>query len=181
MKFTFVNLTAALIIFILFFGACRNSDSDGNSNQLTANSISETNSANANASRDDVEELGKIIKLPLEPEESTYWEENLPQTDADKQKSAANAKKITAVLKYSPANSNQLAAYLEKTRLPTDSKIDVESRFPAELIAQSQLSGDETLKGKSYAAEDFFQPPYNSGKITRIENADYFILELTTD
>ena len=53
--------------------------------------------------------------------------------------------------------------------------------LPPELIAQSQGSGDEILKGKSYAANEFFSESYKNGKITRINDTDYFILELTSN
>ncbi len=177
MIFTFVNLTAILILTILFSSACNNNDLTNDSiNSSTQTNV--TNGSNANPAKDDINELGKIIKLPLLPEEANYWEENLSES-ADNQNSAEN-KKIVAVLKLSPENAAQLVGNIEKIRQPIDSDIDAESRFPAELIAQSQLSGDETLKGKSYAADDFLQTPYKSGKITRIENTDYFVLELTT-
>jgi hypothetical protein len=182
MKFTFVNLTAILILAILSSSACHNSNLANNSSDSSAGNANQTNVANggnANQAKDDVEELGKIIKLPLLPEEANYWEENLTESGGN-QNSPAN-KKIVAVLKLSSENAAQLVANIEKIKPPTDSDIDAESRFPAELIAQSQLSGDETLKGKSYAADDFLQPPYKSGKITRIENTDYFVLELTTN
>ncbi len=55
--------------------------------------------------------------------------------------------------------------------------------WPARLMAaggaQSELSGDETLKGNSYAANDFLQSPYEAGKLTRLEDSNYFILELS--
>lgn len=183
MKFTFVNLTAVLILSILFLSAC-NEDPTGDGKNPIANSSNQPANANgetANAARDDIDELGKIIKLPVSPEEANYWEENLSGTDSSNQNSVSKAKKIVAVLKFSSENAAQLISNIEKIKPPTDSEIDAENRFPAELIAQSQLSGDETLKGKSYAADDFLQTPYNVGKITRIENTDYFVLELTTD
>ena len=182
MKFTFVNLTAILILAILFSSACSNNNPTNEATDLTAKNSNQTNMANgsnSNPAKDDIDELGKIIKLPLLPEEANYWEENLNESGVN-QNSGVN-KKIVAVLKLSPENAAQLVENIVKIKPPTDSDIDAESRFPAELIAQSQLSGDETLKGKSYAADDFLQPPYKSGKITRIENTDYFVLELTTN
>jgi hypothetical protein len=184
MKFTLLNLTAILTFIILFSAACSNDNQSGNVNNLSAvnsNQIGDARVKNANAAKDDVDELGKIIKLPLMPEEATYWEENVNKSDNDNQNSASNGKKFIVVLKYSPENAAQLVSQIEKIKLPVDAEVDAESQFPAELVAQSQLSGDETLKGKSFAADDFFQTPYNNGKITRIENTDYFVLELTTN
>jgi hypothetical protein len=182
MKFTFVNLNAFLILSILFTSACSNISSINEPSDLSATNSNQNNVANAgntNPAKDDIDGLGKIIKLPLLPEEANYWEENL--TDSSINQNAPGNKKIIAVLKFSPENSAQLVGNIEKIKAPIDSDIDAENRFPAELIAQSQLSGDETLKGKSYAADDFLQAPYKSGKITRIENTDYFVLELVTN
>lgn len=184
MKFTFVNLTAVLVFALLFSSACRNDDSplrEVNSSTKNSNQTASADSENANSAKDDIDELGKIIKLPLVPEEANYWEENLKAVDGNNQNSSQKGKKIVAVLKFSPENAAQLVSHIEKIKPPIDAVIDTESQFPVELIAQSQLSGDETLKGKSYAADDFLQPPYNKGKITRVENTDYFVLELTTE
>lgn len=173
MKFTFVNLTAISIIVILFASACNNANqtNDVNASTKNSNQTVAASGENANSANDDIDELGKIIKLPLLPEEANYWEET----------STEKSREIVAVLKFSPENAAQLVSHIEKINPPFDSQIDAESRFPAELVAQSQLSGDETLKGKSYAADDFLQPPYKSGKVTRIENTDYFVVELTTN
>ncbi len=182
MKFTLVNLLIIALFIVLFLTACGNNGSTGdvnNSSDGNLNQAAAANAENANSAKDDIDELGKIIKLPLAPEEANYWEENLTSTEGSKNP-AQNGKKIVAVLKFSPENAAQLIAQIERLKPPIDAEIDAESRFPAELIAQSQLSGDESLKGKSYAADDFFQTPYTNGKISRIENSDYFVLELAT-
>lgn len=182
MKFTRVNLIVFLIFAILLSSACNNENSAGNNAENSLKNLNQTADSigrNANSSNDDIDELERIIKLPFLPEEANYWEENLPVSNAN-QNSVSN-KKLIVVLKFSPENAAQLINQIEKIKPPGDSTIDSESRFPAELVAQSQLSGDETLKGKSYAADDFLQPPYKNGKITRIENTDYFVLELTTN
>lgn len=182
MKFTLVNLTATCLLALLLLAGCGNADlTNGNSNSFAQNSnqISGANGENSNSAQDDIEELGKIIKLPLAPEEVNYWEENFKKPAAESQNTGRAGKKLVVVLKFSPENAALLTGQIERIRLPVDSQIDAENRFPAELVAQSQLSGDESLKGKSYAADDFFQPPYSDGKITRIENSDYFVLELT--
>jgi hypothetical protein len=189
MKFTRVNLTSFLILAILLSCACSEENSTGNTAEnFSKNSNQTVNSTGKNTSStgEDIDELGKIIKLPLLPEceneatscEANYWEENLSGSGAN-QNDSPN-KKLVAVLKFSPRDSAELVGNIEKIKPPSDAIIDSESRFPAELVAQSQLSGDGTLKGKAYAADDFLQAPYKNGKITRIENTDYFVLELTT-
>lgn len=183
MKFTLVNLTAIVTLVITLQCACGGEttgdgavSSTGNSNQIGSG-----DSEKSNPAQDDPAELGKIIKLPLLPEETIFWEENLNNSEIGNQNPVLKGKKIVAVLRYSPENSAQIISHIEKIKAPIDSEVDAESRFPAELIARSQLSGDESLKGKSYAADDFFQTPYTNGKITRVEGTDYFVLELTTN
>ena len=162
------------IIFLL--NACSGGDqSNINSAAVNNNQISNSNLVVA---KDDVEELGKIIKLPVEPEEATYSESSLNEN-----KSAPpvpNDKKILAVLKFSTENANQIAASAEKYKSPSPADVEAESWFPPELVAQSQISGDEVLKGVAYSADDFIQTPFNTGKLTRINNTDYFVLELAS-
>ena len=112
------------------------------------------------------------IKLPFHPEEAVWREETPGKTPAP------TDKKLIAVLRFSKDNADKVTAQAEKYKPGADVKINTESWFPAELIAQSQTSGDETLKGISYPANDFFNTPYTDGKISRIEGTEYFVLEL---
>ena len=143
-----------------------------NSPNITANSSvansQAVNPADSNAVKDDLEDFRQIVKLPFEPEE-VVWREESPD----------GKKKTTAVLRFAPPDTEKIAAQAGTYRAGTPAVIETETWFPAELIAQSQLSGDETVKGTTYAANDFLQPPYMNGKLTRIENSDYFVLELT--
>ena len=140
-------------------------------------------SANNNAQivNDDVEELGKIIKLPLAPEEATWREDNLnAQAAGESKTSAQERKKLTAVLRFTDEDTAKIVAQTENNKSSKASEVEAEDWFPAELVAQSQLSGDETLQGSTFPADDFFQLPYAKGNITRINNTNYFVLELTT-
>ena len=83
------------------------------------------------------------------------------------------------MLRFSQPEASRLIADAEKVRPPQQVNINPESWFPPELIAQSDMSGDDTLNGKSYAANAFFQDPYNDGRIIKIDDSDYFVLELT--
>lgn len=121
---------------------------------------------NANTAKTNVEELGVLVNVPYEAED-IVWKED-----------GAN-KKLVAVLRFSPVDAAKLVAEAEKFRLPQPVNLASESWFPAELIAQSDLSGDDTLNGKSYAANNFLQDPYTVGSIVRIENTDYFVLEVS--
>ena len=156
---------------LFLFSACGKNETDKNAN-LPTNQTANYNNDNKTPPMDDVEELERIIKLPFHPEEATWRETDLNASNGEK--------KLTVVLKFLSEDANNLVAQAEKYKPAVASDIDAEDWFPAELVAQSQISGDINLKGKSYAANDFFQSPYINGKVTRIDNTDYFVLELTS-
>lgn len=136
--------------------------------------IPRTNSSNPGVTaRDDVEELGKIVKLPILPEEASFTENALNANEPDK-------KRLVAVLEFAAADANQIAANAEKYAAPVPFDVDAEDWFPPELIAKSRETGDVYLKGVSFSAQDFFQPPYSSGRLTRVKDTNYFVLELST-
>lgn len=167
MKFFPKKLICVFYLSLFFATACSRVE-NGN---LAQSQTNQTANNNAQSVNDDVEELGKIVKLPLAPEEATWREEDL---------NVPVRKKLTAVLKFNDQDAAKIVAQTDNNKTAKASEIEAEDWFPAELVAQSQLSGDETLKGSTFAADDFFQPPYNKGNITRINNTNYFVLELTT-
>ena len=157
-----------LIVFLL--NACSgnknaNVNSSASDANQTANSIAEIHP------QDDVEELVKIVKLPFTPVEATYSEFNLSAGEPNK-------KRLVVILRFSAADADQIAANAEKYRTPAPADIDAENWFPPELIAKSQETGDGSLKSVEYAANDFLQPPYTDGRLTRINDTDYFVLEM---
>lgn len=162
----------AIIIGFIFTACSSNNSANANANS-TNQSANSANSNSANAVKDDVDELEMTIKLPIHPEEAVWREENLAKTGAP-----PTNKKLVAVLLYTKENADKIVAQAEKYKPATPEIINNENWFPNELTAQSQISGDETLKGKGYPANDFFNAPYTDGKITRIDGTDYFILEL---
>jgi hypothetical protein len=169
------------IAIAVFFTTCSSNDgknaNSGSSNQAV-NSANSNN--NVTAVKDDVDELEMTIKLPFHPEEAVWREENLSKQNADNRVPAPTDKKLVAVLRFLKEDANKIVAQAGNYKPPAPEIINTENWFPAELIAQSQTSGDETLKGLSYSANDFIQIPYSDGKITRIEGTDYFVLELFT-
>lgn len=129
--------------------------------------------ANSNSIKDDTDELETLVKLPFHPEESAWRDDQLGE------KSPGQAyRKLIAVLRFSKADALKVAALTEKGGTGTSEVINIEPWFPAELVAQSQTSGDETIKGTSFPATEFLNPPFTGGKITRVEGTDYFVLEL---
>ena len=171
MKCLPTKLICGFLLSIFLFSACVKNETDKNAN-LPTNQTTNYNNDNKTPPMDDVEELERIIKLPFHPEEATWRETDLNAPNGEK--------KLTVVLKFLPEDANKIVAQAEKYKPAESLDIDAEDWFPAELIAQSQISGDINLKGKSYAANDFFQSPYTNGKVTRIDDTDYFVLELTS-
>ena len=161
-----ITLRSGLILALLFTAAilagC--SGSESNSNAANAEGQSAANS-NADLVKTNAEELGMLVNMNYESEE-VYWKDDPAR------------KKITAVIKYSPDVANQLVSDAVRVREPENVSISPEGWFPPELVAQSEMSGDDTIKGKSYAATVFLQDPYNEGRIIRINDTDYFVLEV---
>jgi hypothetical protein len=151
--------------------------SDSNdANSSNANQNGNVNAKNSSPSNDNAEELSTLIKLPILPEEKNderveWREENINP----------KGKKLTAILKYNEANSAQIIALAEKHKQGSPVEIGVEEWYPEELTAQTQLSGNESLKGVAYEAKDFLNPPYNNGRLIRISESNFFVLELTGD
>jgi hypothetical protein len=154
------------LLTIVLFNACSGNNAPGG-NSLAPNSNQTANSISEIVARDDVEELGKIIKLPVAPDEATYSEIK-----------SNGGVKFIVILKFSNEAANQIAASAERHNPPAPADVDAEDWFPPELVAKSQETGDASLKGVAYAANDFIQQPYASGRLTRINDTDYFVLEL---
>jgi hypothetical protein len=153
----------ALSALCAFITACGSGPANSNAvSNAAANQV--TRSAEA---RTNVEELGMLINVPYESEEA-FWKEDQPR------------RSVVAVLRFPAVESSRLVADAEKVQAPQPAVITPENWFPPELIAQGDLSGDDSLKGTSYSAAAFYNPPYNAGRIVRIENSDYFVLELSS-
>lgn len=165
-KFLFVIFLANLFL----LDACKSTE-NVNANQKTQKTNGENEKKNP--AKDDIGELLNLVQLPEVPEEVVWREESLPNDSENK--------KVVAVLQYTLENAAKLVALIEKNKQPEQVEIGAENWFPEELIAQSQVSGNEMLKGTAYGANQFFNIPYGNGRITRIENTNYFVLELTTN
>ena len=161
-----VTLKSGLILALLLTTAILAGCSGGASNSNAANAEAQpAANSNTDAVKTNAEELGMLVNMNYESEE-VYWKDD------------PGRKKITAVIKYSPDVANQVVADAVRVREPENVSISPESWFPPEIVAQSEMSGDDTVKGKSYAATVFLQDPYNEGRIIRINDTDYFVLEV---
>ena len=166
MKFFQANLFFVFLAGAFFLSGCGRSG-NVNQNVNSANQAANADS-NANLTQDNTEDLGRIVSLPYVPEE-VVWRETGSQ----------NTKKMIAVLKFSSADAQAIVAQAEKYNPAAPAELEAENWFPPELIAKSQESGDESLKGNAYAANDFITREYKDAKLTRISETNYFVLELT--
>ena len=150
-----------LSIVISISTACGGLDANSNSTNANAANSSQAN----NAAKTNVEELALLINVPYESEE-VFWKDD-PQH-----------KRIVAVLRFPANEAERLIADAQKIRPPQKVTINTESWFPPELVAQSDVSGDDTLSGQAYAANAFFQDAYNDGRVIKVDDSDYFVLEM---
>ena len=158
--------TPALVVILLASQILLSCSSESGNNNVANTADNSSNTAQVGP-KDNIEEFGLLVRLPFVPEE-VAWEEKPEQ------------KKLTAVIRFSPENADKMTAEVQKNGQPTDDTLTVESWYPNELIAQGELTGESMVKGKSFPAEPFLNPPYTKGKITRIENTDYFILQISS-
>lgn len=163
-QMSFAKTTAILA---LFSGSAMLSACGGSANTAANSAVSKPANENANAVRSNVEELGLLVNVSYDTDDIA-WKED------------AAHKKIIAVLLFNPADSAKIVTEAEKIKPAETVSLPSQTWYPAELIAQSETGGGDVLNGRSYAANQFFQEPYTSGRIVRVENTDYFILELSS-
>lgn len=164
MKFLRTGVILALFLSSGAFSGCVG----GNNNSNAASAVLNPTLESENAAKTNVEELKLLVNVPYEVEdEDIVWKENPGQ------------KKLLAVFRFSGEDADKIVAESAAYRTPESVTLSLESWFPSELIAQGEMSGDDTLKGVAYAANSFFQEPYTSGRLFRVDDTDYFILEVT--
>lgn len=164
MKILRAEVILALFYYSLLFAAC---GGGSNANIFTSPNTSNRTAENTNTAKSNVEDLSLLVKVPYEAED-VVWKEDTAK------------KRVIAVLRFSREDGDKIVANAQKFGAPENASIAVETWFPDELIAQGQMSGDGSLKGLAYAANDFVQEPYTLGRITRIEECDYFVLDLSS-
>lgn len=120
----------------------------------------------SNSAKTNVEELGMLINVPYETED-IVWKEIVPQ------------KKLVAVIRVSRADADKIVEDVRNIKPPENVTLQSENWFPVELIAQGDVSGDDTLKGVAYSAQPFFQEPFSDGMIVRIDGTEYFVIEMS--
>lgn len=157
----------ALVSIVLILGQILAGCSSTNPAHDRSNSAAQ-NVANTSIvpAKDNIEEFADLVQLPFEPDE-VAWNDD-------------GGKSLTAVVRFSAENASKMADELATFGPPMPATVAVESWFPAELIALSDLSGESVVKGQSFPAGAFLKPPYTGGKITRVDGTDYFILQISS-
>lgn len=161
----FVNILSILLT-LQFAVSCSGIQHQSN----TAASANQSNSAaKEKTSNDNAEELGMIVLMPAEPMEVAWREETVPGSQSEK--------RLKAAIRFEPADADRISAQAAQVKAPSDAEIDSEEWFPPELVTQSEMNEGSKLKGKEYAADAMLQQPFTRGRLVRVENSDYFILE----
>ena len=178
-----IKILPVLLLLSLFISCVSNNTVNQNINK--ENNTAQIAEKQPSAASDDIEELAKTVKLPLTPEEVLWMPDAAVKITGSSANAAANSpvqngKRLVAVLKFSDADSDALTSQVEKIAPAQDVAVEPEDWFPVELIAESETTGDQSLKGKQYNARDFAQPPYIRGRLIKLEQPGYFVLEMTT-
>lgn len=168
------GLILAFALFSAAFNGCAGPGGGNNVDGANAN----TANASANSIHGSAEQLGMLIKLPFEAEEVAWKEQPLGQADSNSGVPAPNERKLVAVFRFSDEDSAKLVSSLTTRAKPEPVSLSPEEWYPAELLAQSEFNGEAGLRGESYPADDFYQSPYLNGKIARVVDTNYFVLEL---
>jgi hypothetical protein len=160
----FAGAVTLLIVTMCVWGC---GSSNRNANNVSATNTSAVPGENANTAKTNIEELSLLVNIPYQVDDDVVWKED------------AAHKKVIAVLHFSRADSDKIVSGAVARQAPQEVTIPSESWYPAELVAQSEMSGGDGLKGIAYAADEFFMEPYTSGRIVRVRETDYFVLQLS--
>ena len=127
------------------------------------------------AAKDNPEELGTLVTLPVKLEDVAWREQTVTAPDG------RDRKRLLATFQLLPEESQAMVEAAEKHGPGQDRRIPTEDWFPPELTTQSEMSADEGITVRSYPAKDFYSSKYAEGTISRVGNSDFFVLELFSD
>ena len=106
-----------------------------------------------------------LINFTLEPEDIVWQQSESP-------------KRIVAVFRLDQEATKKLVDQLSARSQGAPKTIAVEDWFPPELVAGGEATVASTVDGTAYPADEFYQPPFSQGTITRVDNTDFFVLEI---
>ena len=138
------------------------------SNNTAKNEAGRSLANSQRAGNDSAEELQALIPITFEPEEVT-WRAS---------ESGGKQRLVAILLLTSDARRTLAARYASP---PTDVQVNVDQWFPVELITMGETSGEMTVAGKAFPANDFYQAPYTAGNIVFIPDTNYVILDLQSN
>jgi hypothetical protein len=165
-----IPLILALIAAIQLLAACSGGAGTGANN--AASNAEQTNSNRAvepgmEGAKDNAEELGTLVRMPYEPEDLAW-----------KEYSDGKGGRLLAVFQLTDEDSRKLIESASKFRPGSPVSLTSEKWFPKELVTQSEMSGGTGIQATSYAADEFLQPPYTAGTLSRVDNTNFFVLEV---
>ena len=160
------GLIVASLLFASTLSSCSRSD-PSNSN-AAGNAANQTSANSQKTSNDSAEELETLVQIPFEPEEVTW-----------RQTETGGRKRIVAVLLLT-ADAHRLMTS-KHTSTPVDVQVNVEQWFPVELITMGESSGEMTIAGRSFPANEFYQDPFNAGSVVFIPETNYVVLDLQSN
>lgn len=167
----FLLLTAS---FLLGITACGKSSIGGSTSNTSADSAQAL-------TNDDLEELQGLVYLPVDPDEVSWRERPLTESEAASAGSKEGASRLVAVLRYEGDNAQKFSTSLAGLGKGEPGTAAVETWYPAELIAKGQTGTEETVKVTKYSADSYAKPPYRKGRLFRVEGIDFYILELFSE
>ena len=85
-------------------------------------------------------------------------------------------RRLVAVLLLTSDDHRKLTA--KYNAAPTDVQVNVEQWFPVELVTMGEASGENTIAGRAFPANEFYQAPYTAGSVVFIPETNYVILDL---
>ncbi|MEO5859277.1 MAG: hypothetical protein ABIR33_10045 [Pyrinomonadaceae bacterium] len=153
---------AVLLFSALIFTSCTAPAANSASANAAANRVASV----PKKANDKAEELGLLINFTIEPEDIVWQQIDSP-------------KKIVAVFRLDEEATKKLLEQLAARSQGAAKSVTVEDWFPAELIAGGENTGSSAVDGTAYPADDFYQAPFSQGTITRINDTDFFVLEIS--
>lgn len=166
----------ALFALLQLLGGCggtAGTNSGGNANTtVPGRPANPSAKREADGVKDSLEELEALITLPFQPED-LVWKEFVAGTNGN-----VRGRRLLAVFQFSPNDAKELIDRSAKLGAGSPAQIPVEKWFPAELIAQSEMSGDEGIAVTSYPADEFYRDPFLKGTLSNVDKTDFFVLDL---
>jgi hypothetical protein len=154
-----------LILFALLGSTACNDEIESNANNTNNTNIQTQTQKQIGEISDDADDLSGFVKLPFIPEDVSW-----------QQLEVNGGKKVVAVIRF---NVEDTAAILSQSQVGGKVELAAERWFPQELIAQSDIAGDQVLRGTIYTTNVFFKDAFNKGRVLKLDGSDYFIVELT--